>query len=116
MENIGITTEMEYQIKKGLARQYWEYELNRLAELEEKIKNSTLVELPCKVGDALYYIDDWCVEHNKIEEHCIEEIRLVKGEIRLCIYDNVYLSANNLGDCCFLTREEAEDRLEELKR
>ena len=28
--------------------------INRLAELEDKIENGTLVELPCKEGDILY--------------------------------------------------------------
>ena len=27
---------------------------NRLAELEDKIENKTLVELPCKAGDTVY--------------------------------------------------------------
>jgi hypothetical protein len=27
---------------------------NRLAELEDKIENGTLIELPCKVGDTVY--------------------------------------------------------------
>lgn len=40
----------------------------RLAELEDKIENGTLVELPCKVGDVMYevildaYIDEWEIE------------------------------------------------------
>ena len=32
----------------------------RLTELEDKIENGTLVELPCKVGDTVY-----CVESRK---------------------------------------------------
>ena len=28
---------------------------NRLAELEDKIEDGTLIELPCKVGDTVYY-------------------------------------------------------------
>ena len=27
---------------------------NRLAELEDKIENKTLIELPCKAGDTVY--------------------------------------------------------------
>lgn len=30
--------------------------LNRLAELEDKIEQGTLIELPCKVGDTVYVI------------------------------------------------------------
>ena len=32
--------------------------LNRLAELEDKIEQGTLIELPCKVGDTVYFIDE----------------------------------------------------------
>ena len=33
--------------------------INRLAELEDKIENGTLVELPCKVGTIVYYVDNY---------------------------------------------------------
>ena len=31
--------------------------IERLAELEDKIEDGTLVELPCKVGDKVYWVD-----------------------------------------------------------
>lgn len=31
--------------------------LERLAELEDKIEDGTLVELPCNVGDKVYWVD-----------------------------------------------------------
>ena len=42
--------------------------LNRLAELEDKIENGTLIELPCKVGDWLYYIHENIIHKAKVEE------------------------------------------------
>ena len=30
---------------------------NRLAELEDKIEQGTLIELPCKVGDTVYKVE-----------------------------------------------------------
>ena len=43
--------------------------LVRLAELEDKINNGTLIELPCKVGDTVYYIEYFCnyMEYKKGE-------------------------------------------------
>lgn len=39
--------------------------LDRLAELEDKIEDGTLVELPCKVGTIVYTIhkEDWTAEY-----------------------------------------------------
>lgn len=34
--------------------------LKELAELKAKIKSGLLVELPCKVGDTVYYIEYFC--------------------------------------------------------
>lgn len=34
--------------------------LDRLAELEDKLESGLLVELPCKVGDTIYYIEYFC--------------------------------------------------------
>ena len=34
--------------------------LVRLAELEDKINNGTLIELPCKMGDTVYCVEYFC--------------------------------------------------------
>ena len=36
----------------------YEKVVNRLAELEDKIENRTLVELPCQKGDQIWYVND----------------------------------------------------------
>ena len=36
----------------------YERVVNRLAELEDKIENRTLVELPCQKGDQIWYVND----------------------------------------------------------
>ena len=104
----------------------------RLAELEDKIENGTLVELPCKVGDTVYEIckdcsncshfketgweyDCWCdfddEEHKTMFEvdgdnDCIYRIDEIKFE---------YNSIAKFGKSVFLTKPEAEARLKELK-
>ena len=47
--------------------------VKRLGELEEKIENGTLVELPCKVGDVMYeVIEGMPIQEWKIESICFD--------------------------------------------
>ena len=73
---------------------------NRLAELEDKIENGTLVELPCKVGAKIYIVgeSDFCIPKYQMweDEFCLEDVE-------------------RFGDTVFLTKAEAEKRLEELR-
>lgn len=81
---------------------------NRLAELEDKIENGTLVELPCKVGDnAVAIIDTLCYPN------AIYNVKLK---------DLAYIVEDENGDVTFQhitrifgTEAEAEKRLEEIR-
>lgn len=81
---------------------------NRLAELEDKIEQGTLIELPCKVGDIFYGISG-----KEVFKYMVLAIKLVRNnKIVLCtVYDIEFI----LGKDAFLTREEAEKRLKELQ-
>ena len=82
--------------------------LDRLAELEEKIENGTLVELPCKVGDnAVAIIDTFCYPNS------IYNVKLK---------DLAYIVEDENGDVTFQhitrifgTEAEAEAKLRELE-
>ena len=82
--------------------------INRLAELEDKIENGTLIELPCKVGDIFYGI-----ETNTIFKYSVIAIKIVENNaIHLStVYDIEFV----LGKDAFLTKAEAEQKLKELK-
>ena len=83
--------------------------VDHLAELEDKIEQGTLIELPCKVGDWVYTIDIGSNGKRHIEETQIAEIRVY--------FDGIYYQ-DHLGVWLFeiyLTREEAEKRLKELQ-
>ena len=96
--------------------------LQRLAELEDKIENGTLIKLPCKVGDTVYHLSD-----KKICEEFVKQIKysIYNGEIDLLnshiMTDDNYSKDYNfyriskLGKSVFLTKAEAEARLKELK-
>ncbi len=90
--------------------------LTRFAELEDKIEQGTLIELPCKVGDTVYIvytasgIDGWEVTSIQI---CKRDTIFRLGHTGTEDYNAVFLKEIN--DVWFLTREEAEKRLLELQ-
>ena len=90
---------------------------NRLAELEDKIENGTLVELPCKVGDTAYEL---FIHHRPpfIQESTIEKIIIKPEGLRIKLSRNTMYetSISSLGKTIFLTREEAEKSLENMRK
>ena len=108
--------------KIGCLQEYTQTDLiHRLAELEDKIENKTLIDLPCKVGNTVY----WCEEnsHNKKIKVChgkVGEITLdSQGRVWFLILvifgRNFYTLKENFGKNIFLSEPEAEARLRELK-
>ena len=94
---------------------------NRLAELEDKIENKTLIELPCKVGDTV-----WEIFYSKYEERILELevtqiVMLEKISYRCktktrCLYSYGWVKNEDFGKTVFLTKAEAEKKLKELQR
>lgn len=97
----------------------------RLAELEDKIEDGTLIELPIPFGTELYFLHSH--EHEgrprpptirKANEWTFEIWGKGKSGISCddwpCGYYGIY--QHKLGDTVFLTREEAEKRLKELQK
>ena len=82
--------------------------IKRLGEIEDKIENGTLIEIPCKVGDnAVAIIDTLCYPN------AIYNVKLK---------DLAYIVEDENGDVTFQhitrifgTEAEAEKRLEELR-
>lgn len=97
----GTTYDDLHNIINHLAEKLCEYE-----DLEEK---GNLLRLPCKVGDTVYKID---MAYNKVFQHevmCILKIEQV-------YFENCdYCLLNQFGKTLFLTREEAEAKLKELR-
>ena len=84
--------------------------IRHFAELEDKIENGTLVELPCKVGDKVYHID--CYPH--IFEDIVDEI-WINGYNEVC-YDfrkGCRYLVSEFGVKWFTTKAEAEKKLKE---
>lgn len=89
--------------------------IDRLAELEDKIENGTLVELPCKVDDTVYFIEErvdlktW-KRYFEIQEYTCWDITI--DENGTCIHDGIRYY---FGERAFTTKAQAEARLKELQ-
>ena len=98
----------------------YEKVVNRLAELENKIENGTLIELPCKVGDKFYQV--------------VKGLPIYEWEVETIVFGNIYFPKNyvitarrikdlahwkfwceDFGETLFLTKAEAEKKLKEIQ-
>lgn len=90
--------------------------LEELKSFKEAEKQGLLVRLPCKVGDVVYVPT----------RNFVSELRIIMISVNMYgayfrwmlnsgIYPNLYgFSGSELGKTVFLTREEAEKKLEEM--
>ena len=86
--------------------------VNRLGELEDKIENGMLIELPCKVGDTVYFINDYGMGHYKIIPF---NVRGFKIEINNRLYVLFDFDAFAFAEDIFTTKESAEAKIKELQ-
>ena len=84
--------------------------IDKLAELEDKIENGTLVELPCKVGDTVWYIK---VDGEVIwvDEMVVKGFEFSKCNEVIFIVGTYREKAGKI----YKTKAEAEKKLKELK-
>lgn len=107
----GYTKDLDLKQELG-----YSYIYTRLSELEDKIEEGTLVELPCKVGDTVYEVFK---EHRPpfIQETIIEKIVITEKGFKLRLSRNsVYETAiSSLDKTLFLSKAQAEAKLKELQ-
>lgn len=98
----------------------------RLAELENKIENGTLIELPCKIGDTIYVVPSEVNfrlnklfhggELNRVYKQPVSSISIYPHDIAIYTCNGVEMVCMKMyGKRWFLTEEEANKRLEELE-
>ena len=86
--------------------------LEKLAHYEDLEEQGRLIELPCAVGDTVYWISesDACLFCNSpCYERCEEGALKIK-EIPFKLH-----MLNEIGEIIFLTKEEAEAKLKEME-
>lgn len=87
----------------------------KLADYEELEEQGLLVRLPCKVGDVLYCIDNGIVETLIVNSFRIYNFNRVEIDFENASGFALCTFAGELDEGYFLSREEAEKKLEELK-
>lgn len=111
-------THQKYDENIDLAKEYgYSYIYKRLYELEDKIENGSIIELPVKLGQEVWYIPHY---HGKpycgVKKDIISmigfssrgfQVRLRNAEDRQKTY--------MLGKSVFTTKEAAEEQLEKEK-
>ena len=97
--------------------------LTRLGELEDKIENGTLIELPCKVGDKIYIIAKpfaeskykiYCRTINRIEIEHKNEIFYYIDSHTLTFQGDYRLMELDYNKTWFTDLKLAQKKLEEL--
>ena len=117
--------------------------LKKLVRYEKLEESGKLIELPCSVGDTLYLLDHECSEgmkynceidgimegylcrkcgtypctlHPSIQEVEVKNITIMKeNEMIIEFIDLRDIMVEDFGVKVFLTREEAEEKLKEMK-
>ena len=95
----------------------------RLAELEDKIMNGTLVETPCKVGDTVYCVEYFCNYKGCSSDEqmfccgCSEMLERERRKEKFVISKKKFRlqDLDRVGKTLFPTEEAAEARLKELQ-
>nr|DAM77815.1 MAG TPA: hypothetical protein [Caudoviricetes sp.] len=90
--------------------------MNALADYEDLEEQGLLVRLPCKVGDILFRINKGA--RNPIIKMKVSHITIKSKSYSIKAieedYGEVLFSNNVIGKTVFLTREDAEKKLEEM--
>ena len=96
----------------------------RLAELEDKIMNGTLVETPCKVGDTVYCVEYFCNYKGCSSNEqmfccgCPEMIERERRKEKFVISTKKFRlqDLDRVGKTLFPSKEAAEAKIKELTK
>lgn len=89
--------------------------IKKLATYEDLEEQGLLVRLPCKVGDSLYCIVNGEVKELKVHSFGVPAFGITDIEFKYVDGFKILRFMGELGKTVFLTREEAEKKLEEMK-
>nr|DAN00265.1 MAG TPA: hypothetical protein [Caudoviricetes sp.] len=87
----------------------------KLAEYEQLEEQGLLVRLPCKVGDDLYCIVNGEVKKLKVHSFGVPDFEIIDIEFKYVDGFKIVRFVGEVGKTVFLTREEAEKKLEEIQ-
>lgn len=96
--------------------------LDRLTTLENAIENGTLVFLPCKVGDTVYFVHHYGFGRNPIEPYIVDRITITLKQVIFDThqveppYNLGLIYSDSWGRDVFFTKEAAEKAFEEWRK
>ena len=100
--------------------------IEKLAQYEELEEQGLLLRLPCKVGDTVYYISEGFIEPCTVEAIFLADYTDKDGncsymaEIHFdredCPYVSTEIYFTDIGKTVFLTKAEAEKKLNEMSK
>ena len=88
----------------------------KLCDYEDLEEQGLLVRLPCKIGDTLYCIDNGIVELLIVNSFRIYNFNRIEIDFENVSGFTLCTFSGELDEGYFLTREEAEKKLEEMKK
>lgn len=87
----------------------------KLCDYEDLEEQGLLVRFPCKVGDDLYCIVNGEVKKLKVHSFGIPDFEIIDIEFKYVDGFKIVRFVGEVGKTVFLTREEAEKKLEEME-
>lgn len=100
---------------KVLSGEYLYPAIEKLATYEDLEEQGLLVRLPCKVGDDLYCIVNGEVKKLKVHSFGVPDFEIIDIEFKYVDGFKIVRFVGEVGKTVFLTREEAEKKLEEIQ-
>lgn len=121
--NVDGTGVAKEEITDGLLKPFADKILTKLADYEDLEEQGLLVRLPCKVGDTVYRVNAGAKQPiipmtvSEIHFLCYKNERAVRFDAigKEDMGESCY-RLEDIGKIVFLTREEAEKKLEEMKK
>ena len=117
-EDTGLEPEAVETVKLALAAKHMvdletlnNTPISRLVELAEADKDGRVVVLPCKVGDTVYF----ALLGRIIEKQVFSIVSFSNSTRIYCGGTSEYFRPEDIGKTFFLTREEAENALQEME-
>ena len=101
-------------------------EAQKILKLAEKLKHyedleeqGRLIELPCKIGDTVYVVEDWGyrkeLKEREVGVIALKGINDFSKEFWEDVYGGILGNFSDIGKTIFLTKVEAEATLKELR-
>lgn len=115
--NVDGTGVAKEEITDGLLKPFADKILTKLADYEDLEEQGLLARLPCKVGDIMFRINKGA--KNPVIELTVTQIDITTRSYNLEVIDRecgeLMCFKSDIGRTIFLTREDAEKKLEEMK-